>query len=248
MSGPKAARVGRTWAGTRENGMSSSSSIEKREIALAIIREERKRLVQERLKQVAALAERAGVLNIDEAALTGLLIGLHQRVDQARNGDPEASRLLAGLCKAARSLPNPQSGAALARQCRRQARAATRLAGAKRRLRDVAAAADAGRKDALGNLVVRAEQHRLPHEDLDRLAGAIAQVLKKATDSQIETLAETGLQHRRKLLAIRYTPPRLAPQHLIALGAPLLKYGLDAWAPDAVLGGLILLAEMAPPK
>ena len=209
------------------------------ESALAVIRRKRRLLIQRRLAQVAAVADKARCLALEDAALVNTLADLDTIHVLAQAGDRDAAGRLAAWREAGRGVCRRGNGEALASLTRRQVRAEMRLAGMKRRMNDRAVALDAGRKAALGALVVRAGRHGLSPGELKGLAAALAQTLNAASTETIRRFGEAGLRHRRLLLASGRLSVKTAPRDLIALGAPLLAHGLDAWTSDTVLGGLI---------
>ena len=209
------------------------------EAALAVIRSKRRLLIQRRLVEIAVVAKKAQSLSLEDPPLLDALKRLDTVRDQARNGDHDAATRLAELRDAGRGQCRRGAGSALTALTRRQVRAELRLAGIRRRLLDRTASVDAGRKAALGVLVARAGRQRLAPNELRPLAADIARTLNACTPETIQHLADAGLRHRRMLLATGRLVVRLAPRDLIALGAPLLAQGLDAWPADAVLGALV---------
>ncbi len=209
------------------------------EAALAVIRSKRRLLIQRRLVEIAVVAQRAQSLALEDAPLVDALKRLDTLRRQARVGDHDATTRLAELRDAGRGRCRRGAGHTLTALTRRQVRAELRLAGIRRRLLDRTASLDAGRKAALGVLVARAGRRGLAPNQLKTLAADIARTLNAGTPETIQRLEDVGLNHRRLLLATRQLLVRLPPRDLIALGAPLLAQGLDAWPTDVVLGALI---------
>ena len=217
--------------------------IAKTEAALEAIRRKRRLVIARRLIQVAAIAESVGNLAIADGPLVSALMQLDALRTQTAMGDQDAGARIAEWRAAGHGACRRGSGGALVSLTRRQVRAEMRLAGMKRRLHDRAVALDAGRKTALGALVVRAGRHALsPPDELKSLATVLAQTLITASTETLSRLGDAGLLQRRRLLAGGRLHVSMAPRDLIALGAPLLAQNLDRWPADAVLGAMVEIA------